>query len=252
MTYVEEFRPEQEEEFEEESNYPTAFGITFTPPITGIALAIVGLVGAIYLGLNFVSPAWTEYNTQIANKAEKEAQLKQLSQVDLNQKLQQAEADKQKAKNLQTQVLSLFATDKNLDTILLDVNRIFKSRKVELTNFVPQGTDPTPITDGSLGPAANNKLKRQSFNLSIAGGFEQTRLLLQDLEKMQPLILVKNLNSQLNSDKKAGTIQQNPTTKKPEVVPTLNRNLTTTLRIDLIIASTPEELANLSPPPAPK
>ena len=50
-----------DEEFDASADYPTAFGITFTPQITGIALGVVGVVGMVYILISFFLPAWNDY-----------------------------------------------------------------------------------------------------------------------------------------------------------------------------------------------
>jgi len=59
MTYADQdFIPEGQEE---NPNYPTAFGITFTPQVGGILFGVLGLLGSLYLFLNVVQPAWENY-----------------------------------------------------------------------------------------------------------------------------------------------------------------------------------------------
>ena len=53
MTFADDFA--SEELLEED--YPSAFGITFTPKITGIAIAVAGITLAIYGFMKYVRPA---------------------------------------------------------------------------------------------------------------------------------------------------------------------------------------------------
>jgi hypothetical protein len=66
MTFTEEF---ENQELAELDQYPTAFGITFTPRNSGIAAGVLGLLGSFYLLFNWVMPA---YNTlqQLQNDAD--------------------------------------------------------------------------------------------------------------------------------------------------------------------------------------
>ncbi|MEB3228143.1 MAG: pilus assembly protein, partial [Synechocystis sp.] len=68
-----------DEEFDASADYPTAFGITFTPQVSGIALGIVGVVGMVYIVLNFFLPAWDEYQQLKSDEAAKQAQVDQQS-----------------------------------------------------------------------------------------------------------------------------------------------------------------------------
>ena len=68
-----------DEEFDDSADYPTAFGITFTPQVSGIGLGIVGLVAMLYVILNFLMPALTDYNQLKQDEADKQAQIDQQS-----------------------------------------------------------------------------------------------------------------------------------------------------------------------------
>ncbi len=59
MTYADQdFLPVEGQE--EAPNYPTAFGITFTPRVSGIVFGLLGLAAAAYLLVNVVQPAWQQ------------------------------------------------------------------------------------------------------------------------------------------------------------------------------------------------
>jgi hypothetical protein len=130
---------------------------------------VLGLLGSFYLLFNWVMPA---YNTlqELAkrcglannNRYEQKSGLVPLEFQKIESQLQQKEATKQ-------QILALFAQEKDLSTILLDISNIFKSRNVKLISFQPQGLEPVVVSDSSLGGAVNNKLKRQTFNVKIEG-----------------------------------------------------------------------------------
>lgn len=251
MTFSEGFPPlpAEEEAFEEEV-YPTAFGITFTPQVSGIALAILGLLGAIYLLANFVLPAWGNYQKLREDERAKQAQVERQKSGELDAQLQEAESRLARAEALKSQALALFSTEKTLDTLLLDISRFLQARKVKLLKFQklePKQKD-SPIEgaevieDGSLGAAANKKLKRQSFALEVEAPFQSTQSLLRDLERLKPFLLVRNLNSQ--------AAQSQPVLVSPQAQVTVERGqpLTTAFTLDAIFPLTPEELAKLAPP----
>lgn len=246
MTYREEFVPEEEQGLEE-GNYPTAFGITFTPQVSGIGLALVGLVGAIYILMNFAMPAWDNYSKLKEDETNKQQQVEQQTSGKLDKKLQDAQVKLQQAEALKAQVLAFFSNEKTLETLLLDLNRFFQARKVKLISFQPQG-DITIISDSSLGQAVNNKLKRQSFNLEMEGSFVQTQALLRDLERLQPLLVLKNLNSQTTGNQKVTLI--NRPNQASALIPGGEEKLKTTLTLDVILPLTPVEVAKVAPPPA--
>lgn len=246
MTFVEEFSDGQE--FEGGANYPTAFGITFTPKVTGIALGLLGLVGAGYVLSTFVLPAWSEVQKLKADEATKQQQVDQQKSGQLERKLVDAELRLKQAESRKADLLQLYASPNDLKTLLTDLNKLFKSRNVTLNSFLPQG-DPTPIADGSLGPAVDNKLKRQTFQVELDGSFSDTHNLIRDLERLQPLIVMKNLKTDLV--KPDFTAKVIATKDKAQLVPDKNDGLKTSLTLEVLIPLTPEEIAALAPPPPP-
>ncbi len=195
---------EEGEEFEgSQSAYPSLFGITFTPKIGGIGIGVLGLLGAGYLVLNMVMPAWQAYQERQAKTVEiqgqidsKNASVKQIGKV----KEQLAKAKQQKV-----QVMALFANESTLDTLLLDLNRLVESGstsgsgivKGKLKKYVPANQKAELITDGSLGAGVNGKLKRRMVNVEIEGTYEQTQEIVRNIERLQPLLIVKDYDSKL-------------------------------------------------------
>ena len=111
-------------DFNNEPNYPSAFGITFTPIISGICLGVLGIGLSAFGWMNFVEPLRLETEVLDAKVKEKEAQLgdSQKIEADLKKaKVRLAEVQQQRQK-----VLSLFAQQKNMDTLLLDLNQLIK------------------------------------------------------------------------------------------------------------------------------
>jgi hypothetical protein len=250
MTFAEEFTPERDEEFEEEANYPTAFGITFTPQVSGIALAVLGLIGAIYIWMTFGASTYDNYQKLKADESTKQEQVNQKKSGQLDKKLIELDQKLQQATSLKSQILALFSNPNTLDTLLLDVNGLVQSRKLQLISFQPQEAGKqTIINDGSLGPEVNNKLKRQSITLQMEGNFQQTQSVLRDLERLQPLLLVNNLTSEMAEEKIPVQIVQSGN-NKAQVIPKDDKKLKTSFTLDIISPLTPEELAKLTPPPA--
>ncbi|BAB72987.1 pilus assembly protein PilO [Anabaena sp. FACHB-709] len=186
------------------SNYPVVFGISFTPKIIGILVGVLGLAGALYMLLNMVMPAWDIYQQKQAQSAELEGQVLQ-KKATVKQKGQVMEELAQ-AKQQRQQVLALFADEKTLDTMLLDLNRLVEGGnaktplnavRAKLQKFVPAIQKPEPVTDGSLGPAVDGKLKRSSVNIEIIGTYEQTQSIIRNIERLQPLLIVKDYQSTL-------------------------------------------------------
>lgn len=251
-TYTEEYLPQEEQGLDDDSNYPTAFGITFTPKVSGIAFVICGVLGSAALGTNWILPLNESYQKLKADEQSKQEQVEQQKSGKLDERYQTLELQLKQKEALKTQVLALFANESSLDTILLDINQFFKKRNVELISFEPEKDGPKIIEDGSLGAAVDKKLKRQSYTVTMKGAFEPTQSIIRDLERLQPLVLVKALKTSLDAEEKAVALLLVDTTQKTsKVIPKGNQKVDTTMRLDVIMPLTPEEIAKLAPPPPP-
>lgn len=162
--------------------------------LIGIAIGILGLAGAAYLG-------WFQIRPALDKKAELEQKLAELEQqirqgATLDQQIAQANLEKETAESQKNKVTALFADEKNLDTLLIDINRIVDSRQAEMSRFQPNQRGPEIITDGSLGELVNGKLKRQEIQMEFTGTFDETRAVLLTMERLQPLLVVKKFRTQ--------------------------------------------------------
>lgn len=244
MTFTNDFTSEEGQDFEESGKFPVAFGITFTPKVSAIALGILGGIGAIYILLNMVIPAYNTYQEQKIEEASLNEKIEQQSSGEFDLKIQNAERELQQKQALRKEVLVFFGSEKSLDTLLLDINRFFKSRNLDLISFVPEG-EVTVIQDSSLGQDVNQKLKRQNINIQMEGGFEQTQSILRDLERLQPLMLVKNITTQTIEDQ--DKVRVVTSKNNPQVIPQDNK-VKTTFLLQVIL---PVSFGDL-PPPAPE
>jgi type IV pilus assembly protein PilO len=220
--------------FESAPAYQTIFGIPMSPLVLGILFGLLGLGAAAYLLFNFVQPAWQETQDLQAKVQEQENQLKQQDQI--KKQVKDAKEQLVKVNKQKEQVLALFAKPKDLDTLLLDVNKLidrnnaelvastkaklnncpawvqnqyndvisyekFKTQlgdlvtEAKLNKFNPDSkTGAQLVTDGSLGPVINNKLRRQTINVEFQGNFNQTQSIFRTIERLQPLLLIKKLD----------------------------------------------------------
>ncbi|MEM1308777.1 MAG: hypothetical protein AAF892_03660 [Cyanobacteria bacterium P01_D01_bin.71] len=243
MTFTDDFVPVDDAEELEGPSYPTAFGIELTPKVQGIALAVLGVGGAIFLFTRLVSPVQsnlTEIRQRVEEKettlANQEASLRQIEEV-------QAELDR--VLTQREGIYSLLGDSTSFDTLLLDTNqqieksnatiagaiagnlgaaqsaqltalglsqqqidRIFQEvaedpavqRALftsELFTFNPVGL-PAPIGE-EYGPELSGKLERQIVNVSFSGLFNQTQSVLFNLERLEPLLIIRDF-SQTFSD----------------------------------------------------
>ena len=218
------------------------FGTTITPRIGGIVIGVIGLVGAAYMVLNLIMPAWDNYQQQQAKQTalqgeidQKKASIKQINMVKQELEL---------SKKQQTQVLGLFANENTLDTLLLDVNRLVESSnaqlqknavRAQLKKFDPLSNKAEPITDGSLGTQVNGKLKSRKINVEIVGTYEQTQSILRNIERLQPLLIVKDYQSTLAPE----AVSQSG----KEVIRFGAAAITSSFQLQALIPLSPEEAA---------
>ncbi|MBW4666840.1 MAG: pilus assembly protein PilO [Cyanomargarita calcarea GSE-NOS-MK-12-04C] len=241
MTLSEDFNFAEGQEMEAAPAFPVIFGITFTPKIIGILVGVTGLAAAVYMVLNLVMPTWEAFQLQEAKRVELQGQIQQkkasIKQIDkVKQELAQT-------KQQQAQVLSVFANEKTLDTLLLDVNRLVESGnglipanavRAKLKKFAPANQKPEPINDGSLGVGVNGKLKRSSVSVEIIGTYEQTQAILRNIERLQPLLLVKDYQSALASE---------PALSDKEPQRTGSAPITTSFQLQALMPLNPEDVA---------
>lgn len=214
-------------------SYPTAFGITFTPRVGGIIVGVAGLLGALYLAVNAVQPAWERYQTLDNDVKTRQGQIKDRQKI--QQEIAQAQKKLDEAKQKNQQVLSLFPNQKTLDTLLLDLNNPVKATNGQLTSFEPALQTTGSSSDSTAAAAAvpgNGKLQRKTYNISLEGNFDQVQSIMRRFELLQALLVVRDFKSELNDqqvflindsgqatpafikkDTRGGAVQARPTLK---------------------------------------
>jgi type IV pilus assembly protein PilO len=232
----------QDSDFDQGPNYPTVFGVTITPVVSGVLLATAGVIGAAALWAYVVSPAWENYQ---ALKADVEAKREQVNQIAVVKKqIAEAKTKLTQVNQQRDQVYALFANERTLNTLLLDINQLVEKNnagrvpatraklancpaaiqdqysnistynkfednfgplvgEAKLRKFTPDPKGTEVITDSSLGPAINGKLKRQVTNVEFQGNFNQTQSIFRTIERLQSLLLVKNMTVQIGDRTKA-------------------------------------------------
>jgi type IV pilus assembly protein PilO len=232
--------------------HPVVFGIAFTPKIIGILVGVIGLAGAGYIFLNLLMPAWESYQQQQAKSTELQGQIEQ-KKASIKQ-IGKVKDELAQAKQQKVQVLGLFANEKTLDTLLLDLNRLIESGsaptsinavRAKLKRFVPVSPKPEPVTDGSLGLQVDGKLQRSSINAEISGTYEQTQSIMRNIERLQPLLIVKDYQANL-----APVEARSPSDKTSMRVGPAAIN--TSFQLQVLMPLSPEEVAAAAAKNAPK
>ncbi|MBN3909888.1 MAG: pilus assembly protein PilO [Nostoc sp. NMS1] len=243
---------EQGGEFDQATPSPVLFGIAFTPKIIGILVGVIGLAGAGYIFLNLLMPAWESYQQQQAKSSELQGQIEQ-KKANIKQ-IDKVKEELAQAKQQKIQVLGLFANAKTLDTLLLDLNRLVESGntptsinavRAKLKKFVPVSQKPEPIIDGSLGLQVDGKLQRSTINAEITGTYEQTQSIIRNIERLQPLLIIKDYQATL-----APLESRSPSDKTPMRVGPAAIN--TSFQLQVLMPLSPEEIAAAAAKATPK
>ncbi len=225
--------------------YPSIFGITFSPIVSGACLAAVGGMISTYIYLSFLQP-------QIAKNQELETKLSETQkQIDARKdnaiKIAAAEKSLDLANSQKQVILGLFASDKKLDTLLLDLNKLINIRQGQLQEFIPVASgagigSSGVVKDGSLGVTLDNKLKAKNVTISLKGNFEQVQSILRTIERLDQLLIVKDFRAEVLPQLVAVDFQK-------KTIPLPAPSIQTSFKLQALIPLTAAEQAAATPPP---
>ncbi len=264
MTLSGDFIPAEDDLYDEPTN-PVVFGIELTPRILGILAALAGIGLAIFLFQRFVQPVRQSNQALKADIEEKRDQL--ANQAQRLEEISKLEEARDAALVQRRNVYALFADDSSMDTLLLDINqRIENSNatiaerrnqiasrgippilvEAQLKSFEP--SEEALVDDDSLGEEVNGLLKRQTYNVDFEGEFAQTQSILANIERLEPLLLLKNFS--LSS---AETVNETVLNAQGQVVPQPKERINSRFEIDALIPiGDPSVPPEVEPPPAPE
>ncbi|NES93852.1 MAG: hypothetical protein F6K32_01115 [Desertifilum sp. SIO1I2] len=212
------------------------------PALIGGAIAVIGLIGAAYLGFTQVKPAWERQQTLTQEIETKTLQSQQAAEIERQQ--QEAIANREEAERQRQEVASLFADPRTLDTLLLDLNREVQQRQgVELTRFQPSTDPPKVLAESTYGPQVAGKLKTKDYQLELKGTFDQTRLVLLAMERLQPLLVVREFKTQVDQGSQEVVYSQGRLVTRGAPL------LTTNMTIEALLANPTTPAASPSPSP---
>ncbi|NJN88284.1 MAG: hypothetical protein HC881_20815, partial [Leptolyngbyaceae cyanobacterium SL_7_1] len=207
MTAGGDFVPAGTNNFDEPPNYPTVFGVRLTPTVLGILLPLLGALLSYGLWSYIVQPIYQQNVTLKDQVREKEAQL--VNQEEIRRQIADAQQRLAEAERLKADVLTLFADEERLDTLLLDVNDRVQSVNAGITDldlqatlskFAPTTPEPQIIADSSFGAPVNQVLQRHVYDVEMKGNFAQTQSIIRSIERLQPLLVVQNFDSQIDQE----------------------------------------------------
>jgi type IV pilus assembly protein PilO len=234
--------------------YPSVFGISFSPMICGAGIAVVGAAISGYFFISSLQPQLAKNQELETKLAQTQEQIQQ--RKDNAQKIAAAEKERDRV-NAQRQVVTgLFASDKKLDTLLLDLNKLINIRQGELQTFTPDApaagasgsSGAAIVTDGSLGAALNNKVKRKGVKIDVSGNFEQIQSILRTIERLDQLLLIKDFRADVDTSAQKIVIDA-----QGRLVPPAAAKIKTSFKIQAMIPLTAAETpAAIPPAPAKK
>ncbi len=232
--------------------YPSIFGITFSPLIMGMGVAAVGVAISGYLFVSFLQPQLTKNQELETKLAQTKDQIQQ--RKDNARKIAEAEQSRDRVKAQKQVVISLFASDKKLDTLLLDLNKLVNIRQGELQKFTPDAPatganssgGAAVVTDSSLGAALNNKIKRKGVAVEVIGNFEQVQSILRTIERLDQLLIVKDFRADVDK-----STQKIVVDAQGRNIPQPDSKIKTSFKIQALIPLNPAEQAAAAPPPPP-
>lgn len=238
MTYSEEFQTDLADDGGDQEGYFELFGVQFTSTIVGVMIAIAGVIGAGAIWWFLVKPITAETETIKADLQTKQGELQQKKGSSSGDRIAELEAQLIAEEQIAEEVINAYGQEKQIQTFLLDLNRILTASDIQLVSYEPTSPQPEFIEDATVyGEAAVNKLKRQTFNVSFEDmSYAQVDSMLESLDRLQPLIVLREF---------ATEITQPPTYLYSEtgLIPQAPTRLGVSFIVDALIAPTPEELA---------
>jgi type IV pilus assembly protein PilO len=231
--------------------YPSVFGITFSPAIIGVCIAIAGMGISGYLLATYLQPQLAKNQELETKLAQTQDQIQQ--RKDNATKIAAAEQSLDRANAQKQIVLGLFASDKKLDTLLLDLNKLINIRQGELQKFSPDAPVPgggssgaAVVTDSSLGATLNGKIKRKGVSISLKGNFEQVQSILRTIERLDQLLIIKDFKADTDRSSQKIVVDANGT-----LIPQPEATIQTSFKIQALIPTNPPEQTAAAPPPPP-
>jgi type IV pilus assembly protein PilO len=234
--------------------YPKVFGLTITPTVGAILLTLLGALGAYLLWSNIVQNTVARNQELKADIAAKEQQL--VNQDEAQKQIADAKTELQQAQQLQADVRSLFANEDSLNTLLLDINERVQSvnagitdpaKRATLSKFDLNAEESGPITDSSLGSEVNNKLERRVYDVEIKGSFPQTQSIIRNIERLQPLLVVSDFQSNLDQSTQK-IVLDNRGRLAPSGQP--DTQITTAFKLSALVPAETTSATPASPAPA--
>ena len=168
------------------------FGLTLTSKVLGILLGVGGVALAAYVATSYVMPIWSSVQTGQTSIESKTASVTTLkgqvaSKSNIAQKIDEA--------NQQNKfVLSLLPNVDNIDTLIRDIQeQIPKTIVIALPPDFSYELAGTLRNFQPTAPVLGTQYDTYSFTIGFDGKFEDVLNTIQRIERLKPLLIVKDL-----------------------------------------------------------
>jgi type IV pilus assembly protein PilO len=170
----------------------TLFGLTLTSKILGIVVGVGGVGLAAYLATTYVTPIWTSVQS-----GEKDIEAKTTNVATLKSQVSSKNNIAQKIEEANQQnkfVLSLLPSVDNIDTLIRDIQeQIPKTIVIALPPDFSYELAGTMRNFQPTAPLAGTQYDTYSFTIGFDGKFEDVLNTIQKIERLKPLLVVKDL-----------------------------------------------------------
>jgi type IV pilus assembly protein PilO len=230
----------------------TLFGVTFTSKILGILMGVGGIGLGGYAAYTFVVPLWDEYQAGQLNIEKLKSSVQTLEgQVASKGNI----AEKITAANEQNKfVLSLLPNVGNIDTMIRDIQE--QIPKTIVIALPPDFSYELAGTLRSFQPAERKdegQYYTYSFAIGFDGKFEDIMSTIQKIERLKPLLVVKDLRLTRKTIPADSFKFSRPIIpgREKDIIDSLPPLLGADFTLQAFVPKTPEELAAAAAAAAP-
>ncbi len=184
------------------SGPPTIGGIEITPLRIGIVVGAAGVLVAGLLGYFNLRPVVQEIQAVETEIEQKSAQLSQTEQqIASLPEVPVLEEQLVAARAANEEISRLLPNPRNIDTQLIDVNRLMELSSTQLRSFVPSPATAaaTDATTGAVPPELAAQIQVQNSTISMRGSYEDVIGLMNNIERLETLLQVSNVSLQFDT-----------------------------------------------------
>ncbi len=179
------------------SGPPSIGGVEITPLRIGIVVGAAGVLVAGLLAYLNLRPLMQENDRLSTEIDQKSAQLRQTEQqVASLPEVPVLEERLVAARAANEEISRLLPNPRNIDTQLIDVNRLMELSSTQLRSFVPSAG---ASGDATVPAELAAQIQVQNSTISMRGSYEDIIGLMNNIERLETLLQVSNLSLQFDT-----------------------------------------------------